>query len=306
VRQLEHEHAPGAGRLLSLKQNMSRPIAAIVVLNNVANIVGSMLVGAVAADVLGETWLGLFSALLTAAIIVLAEIVPKTLGTRYAEPVGLVLAGPLLLLARLMTPLLWLLEHLTAALSGPDDGASVDEHQITFLTRQGRSDGTIDADESEMIQRVFLLDDHTARDIMTPRTRMTWVRSGQPLANLHEQLPTLQHSRIVVVGETLDEIVGVVLLRDALVGLLEDPTTLLDGSFAGLVQPQFVPVDIRADRLLDFFLESRQHLALVRDEFGQVQGIVTLEDVLEILTGEIVDETDRDVDLQEAARQGVP
>jgi CBS domain containing-hemolysin-like protein len=150
---------------------------------------------------------------------------------------------------------------------------------------------------------VFQLDDVCARDILTPRTRMTWLRGGQSLTALSGRIRDSQHSRLVVVGETLDEIVGVVLQRDLLLGLLTEPDALLDAHWGLLQPPQYVQPDAPADSLLEMFQVRRRLLAIVRDEYGAVQGVVTLEDVLEILTGEIVDETDRDVDLRESARR---
>jgi len=302
ARQLAESGGRRAKALLGLKLSMGRPIATIVVLNNIANIVGSMAVGVAATHAFGEAWLGAFSAALTIAIIIFAEIIPKTLGTRFAEPISLGLAGPLGVLATILSPLLWLLERVTRLFEGPPTASSVDEGRIQFLARQGRREGTIDADESEMIQRVFQLDDLTAQDIMTPRTAMTWSRARTPADELLVQFTTAQHSRIIIVGETLDDVVGVVLLRDVLLQWAKDGPQTIDESYAGLAAPRFVDPGVRADELLEQFLSRRQHLALVRDEYGQVLGVVTLEDVLEILTGEIVDETDRHVDLQAAAR----
>ncbi|MFK7931108.1 MAG: hemolysin family protein [Myxococcota bacterium] len=291
-----------AARVLRMKSNLARPISAIVVLNNVANIVGSIAVGSLASQVLGSNLLGAFSAVLTILIILFAEIVPKTLGTRHSEILSLWLAAPLSAIVFVLTPLLWLLDKFTGLFGKDVDGMPINESQIRFLARLGGVEGSIDRDEVEMLQRVFQLDDHTAQDIMTPRTLMTWLRADQPLSEVKEAIRNSQHSRLVVVGETLDKIVGVVLVRDALLGLMDDETVLLDAELDWVRPAQFVLPDRPADRLLELFLKSRNHLALVRDEFGMVLGVVTLEDVQEILTGEIVDETDRAVDLQAVAR----
>ncbi len=303
VRQLAEEGGTSARTLLAMKEAPARPIAAIVVLNNVANIIGSMAVGSAAAVVLDSPWLGVFSALLTLAIIVFAEIIPKTIGSRYAETLALWLARPLAALVWSITPLLWLLERITSTFGGHETGPVTNEDQIRFLVRAGSEEGSIDPDESAIIQRVFLLDDLSARDILTPRTRMTWLRAGSPLRELAERIRDSQHSRMVVVGETLDDVRGVVLQRDLLLGLLTEPDAVLDADWPHLQPPQYVSPDIAADDLLPLFQRRRRLLAIVRDEYGAVQGVVTLEDVLEILTGEIVDETDRDVDLRESARR---
>jgi CBS domain containing-hemolysin-like protein len=303
LQQLAEDGNRRAGRALTMKSNLARPISAIVVLNNVANIVGSIVVGGIATEVLGSAWLGAFSAALTILIILFAEIVPKTLGTRHSEVLTLWLAAPLSAIVVVLTPLLWLLDKFTGLFGKDVEGMPVNESQIRFLARLGGVEGSIDHDEVEMLHRVFQLDDHTARDIMTPRTQMTWVRQGQTLEELRHEICASQHSRMVLVGDTLDEIVGIVLVRDALVALLDDPELVLDASVRWVRPAQFVPPEILGDELLDYFLKSRSPLALVRDEFGQVLGVVTLEDVQEILTGEIVDETDLAADLQAVARE---
>lgn len=302
LQQLAEAGNQRARRVLHMKSHLARPISAIVVLNNVANIVGSIVVGGLATQVLGSVWLGAFSALLTVLIILFAEIVPKTLGTRHAELLSLWIGAPLSAIVWVMTPLLWLLEKFTGLFGKDVEGSSVNESQIRFLARLGGVEGSIDHDEVEMLQRVFQLDDHTAKLIMTPRTQMTWLRAGVPLSELRDQIRSSQHSRIVVVGETLDTVIGVMLVREALVALMDDEDTVLSGELDWVRPAWFVKPDQPADRLLEQFLQTRNHLALVRDEFGMVLGVVTLEDVQEILTGEIVDETDRAVDLQAVAR----
>ncbi|MFT5457796.1 MAG: CBS domain containing-hemolysin-like protein [Myxococcota bacterium] len=303
VRQLAETGGAGARTLLSQKERPTRPIAAIVVLNNIANIVGSMAVGSTAATLLGSTLLGVFTATLTLAIIVFAEILPKSIGSRYAERIALLQARPLAALVWSITPLLVVLERITSAFGGHKIGPITNEDQIRFLVRAGGDEGSIDRDESELIQKVFQLDDLCARDILTPRTRMTWIRAGESLADAAVAIRDSQHSRIVVVGDTLDDVVGVALQRDLLLGLLITPTDRIDADWARLQPPQFVPPGMKADELLPLFRSARRLIAVVRDEYGAVHGVVTLEDVLEILTGEIVDETDRDVDLREAARR---
>jgi CBS domain containing-hemolysin-like protein len=304
ARQLAEGGGKVAKRLLNLKENMARPISAIVVLNNVANIVGSIVVGGIAAEVLDSSYMGLFSAALTFLIIIFSEIFPKTLGTRYAERISLLLSTPLTGLVWVLTPLLWALEMLTKLMGDDDGGYSTNEAQIAFLARQGGEEGSIDADEAVMLQRVFQMDDLTARDIMTPRTQMTFLRQDMTTSAQNAVIRSSQHSRLVVVGETLDDIVGVVLMKELLMHIIDCKEGKLSKDEPHVHKAQFVAPTMKADDLLDKFIESRNHLALVRDEFGQVLGVVTLEDVMEILTGEIVDETDTAVDLRAEARKG--
>ena len=152
-----------------------------------------------------------------------------------------------------------------------------------------------------MIQRVFQLNDLTAGDLMSPRVVITFLKGDLSLAESQEEIITSQHSRILVIGETIDDVLGIVLKDSLLMALIYGQK---DRRIADLKREvKVVPSSIRADKLLKVFQESREHLAVVLDEYAGVAGVVTLEDVLEVLTGEIVDETDRNIDLQEIARK---
>ena len=304
ARQLAEER-PRLGRaLLEIRMEMSRPIATIVILNNVANIVGSIVVARLATRVLGDAWLGVFSGCLTFLIIVGSEVVPKMIGERYAMSIAPWIAQPILVLATVLTPVLWLIEGLTSPLRarlearGPDEPLT-SESEIRLLARLGRREGVIEDDEADLVQRVFELNDRTAKDLMTPRTVMTYLSGDRALAESAEEIIAAPHSRIIIVGETPDDILGVALKDHLLVALVRRREQLLEELAE---EVQFVPETLRADELLPLFRQTRQHLAVVVDEHGGVSGVVTLEDVLEVLTGPIADETDRWVNLKAVAR----
>ncbi len=301
VRQLAQSNKPRALALLAIREKMNRPIATIVVINNVFNIVGSIVIGRLASSVLGDAWLGVFSGVLTFLIIVFAEIFPKTLGERYAEPISLAIAIPTRTLTFVFTPLVWVLEQVTAPLTGQQRLPTTNEAEIQFLAKIGRQEGIIEADEAEMIQRVFQLNDMTAGDLMTPRVILTYLQGDRSLNDLKSEIIQSPHSRLVVVEKSIDQVMGIA-LKDHLL------TTLIEGQgdrpIAEMTRPaRFVPESMKADQLLRSFQHHREHLMIVLDEYGGVAGVVTLEDVLEILTDEIVDETDRIVNLQAIARR---
>ena len=301
ARQLAQNKHPAALILLAIRENMNRPIATIVILNNIANIVGSMVVGNLAASALGSQWLGLVSGILTFLVIIFSEIIPKTLGENYAETIALHVARPVLLLSRLLSPLVWCIEKITAPFSNNNEGFTTDEAEIKLLAKIGHKEGAIEKDESEMIQRVFKLNDKSAVELMSPRVTMTSISADASLAVIKNDIINSQHSRIVVINETPDDVRGIALKDELLAAMVEDrfDTKIADYTH----EARFVPENAKADRLLNIFRQSRQHLAIVLDEYGGVSGVVTLEDVLEVLTGEIVDETDTAIDLQEVAKQ---
>ncbi|MDJ0631705.1 MAG: hemolysin family protein [Xenococcaceae cyanobacterium MO_188.B29] len=301
VRQLAQSRKPSALALLGIRNKINRPIATIVILNNIFNIVGSIVIGSLAVEALGDTWLGVFSGFLTFLIIILGEIIPKTLGERYAENISLFIAIPIKFLTILFIPLVWIVERVTAPITQGKPIPTTNEAEIKFLTKIGYQEGVIEDDEAEMIQHVFQLNDLTASDLMTPRIIVTYLKGNLTLTECKQEIISSQHTRILVIENSIDNVIGLVLKDELLTAMIEGNK---EQTINNLVrQVRFVPETIRADKLLKVFQETREHLAVVLDEYGGVAGVVTLEDVLEVLTGEIVDETDRNVDLQEIARK---
>jgi CBS domain containing-hemolysin-like protein len=301
VRQLAQSNNPSTVALLAIRENMNRPIATIVILNNTFNIIGSILTGNLATQILGDQWLGVFSGVLTFLIIIFGEIVPKTIGERYAEQIAILAALPVTGLSIVFTPLVWILENVTASFSKGKKRPTTNEAEIKLLAKIGQQEGIIQSDEAEMIQRVFRLNDVTASDLMTPRIMLTYIRGHLTLAEAKTDIIASQHTRIIVVDESIDEVIGFALKQKLLTAMVEGKN---DQKIATLTRKvNFVPETIRADKLLKNFIEVREHLAVVVDEYGNIAGVITLEDVLEVITGEIVDETDRTVDLQEIARK---
>ncbi len=301
VKQLAQSKKPAAVVLQSIRSKMNRPIATIVILNNIFNIVGSIVIGSLAANVLGDAWLGLFSSVLTFLIIVCGEIVPKTIGERYSEPIALVVAIPVQFLTVIFTPLVWLMEQITSPFTQRKKLPTTNEAEIRFLTMIGYKEGVIEDDEAEMIQRVFQLNDLTAAELMTPRVIVTFLQGNSTLVESQDDIIASEHTRILVIEESIDQVIGYCLKEELLAAIIRGKENQKINQL--LRQVHYVPETIKADKLLKTFQDTCEHLMVVLDEYGGVSGVVTLEDVLEILTGEIVDETDRIIDLQEIARK---
>ncbi len=301
AKQLADTKKTSALMLLKIRQNMSSPISTLVVLNNISNIVGSIVVGGIAMSVLGNKWIGIFSGGLTFFVIIFSEIIPKTLGERHAETISLFIAKPLAGITKIFTPILWIIEKITMPITkGKATAFTTNEAEIKLLARIGQEEGVIDSNESNLIQRAFKLDDLMAVDLMTPRVEMTYLNGQSRLRDIQGKIVNSPHSRIVVIEETADNVVGVVLKDELLAAIVNGKDESDVSTFIHKIH--FVAESTRADKLLSIFQQTRQHLAIVVDEYTAVRGVVTLEDVLEVLTGEIVDETDRDVDLQAVAR----
>lgn len=301
VKQWAETKKPAALALLGIKQKMNRPIATIVILNNIFNIVGSIIIGSLAADILGNKWLGLFSAVLTFLIIIFGEILPKTLGAKNAENLALFLALPMKYITIFFRPLVWLVEKITNPFTKGKVLPTTNEAEIRLLAKIGRTEGVIEDDEAEMIHRVFQLNDLTSADLMSPRVVLTYLKGNLTLGDCQQAIIDSEHSRILIVKDSIDEVIGIALKSELLTALIKGKK---DEKIANILRSvNFVPESIRADVLLKKFQEMRQHLMVVLDEYGGVAGVITLEDVLEVLTGEIVDETDKRINLQEMARK---
>ena len=216
VRQLAQSKKPAALALASIRLKINRPIATIVILNNIFNIIGSIIIGSLTTKVLGDAWLGVFSGILTFLIIIFGEIVPKTLSQRYAEPISLFIAIPIKFLTVIFTPLVWLVEHVTAPFLQGQKIPTTDEAEIKFLTNIGYQEGVIEDDEAEMIQRVFQLNDLNASDLMTPRIIITYLKGDQTLNECQEDIIKSQHTRILVIEDTVDNVTGLVLKDELL------------------------------------------------------------------------------------------
>lgn len=281
---------PGSKALLKIKDNMTYPIGTIVIVNNIATIVGSIVEGVIAHDVFHSFGLSVFVAVFTFCVIVFAEIIPKTLGESYAERVAPIAAPAVLFLTGLFKPLLWLIDRALRYLRPSDDIKTVSEEEIKIMAQMGLAEGSLEADESHMIRRIFRLNDITADDMMTPLTHVETILGFTPLGEQKRKILDLRHSRVPVLGEDGEQVLGVTLTRDLISAVARDEFHATPADF--LQEALRTRNDTPADDLLPLFQQREQHLAIVEDAEGRMVGVVTLEDVLEELVGEITDEKD--------------
>jgi len=290
IRILAEQKKFGAKSLLAIKERIYKPIAAIVVMNNAVNIIGSIFVGQRAAYLFGSRWLGLVSACLTFLIIEFGEIIPKTIGERYKIPISLICARPLQVLTGLLYPIIGIATLIPMRISGVVKGPKITEEEIKTLVRLGRDSGSVELDEEVLISRVFRLNDLRASQMMTPKDMIFALLASKTLGELKDKILDSPYSRIVVYKDDLDHIVGVCQQRMLLKEIANDR---YDKRISDLMmRPVVVREDTRADHLLEKFRLYHQHLFIVQDRFKKTAGIITMEDVLEELFGEIYDEKD--------------
>ncbi len=278
------------GRILfSLKESMELPITTLIALSNFITIAGSIVTGVVAVKLFGEEWVGIFAAALTFLIMVFGEIAPKRLGERYSEPVALITAPAVLVISKIFTPVVWLIRILTRPFIGGIK-KTTSEEEIAFLAKVAEQEGAIESGESQLIQRVFRLNDITAADIMTPAPFVTFVDGNKTVGEITQFIQTTTHSRLPVFDGDRNNIVGMVHQRNLLIALsrgeIERPVK--DYAWDAMI----IPESRLADDILRDMRDKRTQLAVVVSDYGDVVGVVGIEDIIEELVGEIIDEKD--------------
>ncbi|CAN5631267.1 hemolysin family protein [soil metagenome] len=293
VRSLVEEGRRGAQALADLKSNPERLLVTILIGNNIVNIGAASLATALALDVFGNQGVAYATGVMTLLILIFGEITPKGFSSVNNVQVGLAVAPVVHLLSRVLYPMVLPLEALTRWFlrrSARVGAPSVTEGEIREMTAIGHREGSIDEHERQIIERAFWLDEKRAWDIMTPRVDIFAWPATRTLAEIADELNTVRHSRIPVFRETIDDLVGVLYTRDAYQALVSGQRDIQIGELVR--EPLFVPGSVPLTRLLGKFQTSRVHIGVVIDEYGGTDGLVTLEDILEELVGEIVDETD--------------
>jgi len=302
VAALEAKHRSVGPRLRRLKQDIDQPLAAILTLNTIANTFGATAAGAQAAKIFGSAYIAAFSAVLTLAILFISEIIPKTLGALHWRRLAPFTARLLTILIPLLWPLVALARRLTRLIGRDRPRPSIHREEFTALAELGAREGVFRVEENRVLRNLFRLGSVRARHIMTPRIVMFAVPESSTVGDVLTAHSEFRFSRIPIYGEDLDDVNGYVLKDDVLLcGARDQHARRLGDLRRDIV---VVPESMALPQLLQRFLESSEHIALVVDEYGGTAGVVTMEDVVETVLGlEIVDEADGHTDMQALARE---
>ena len=282
---------PRAGRWLAqMQRKIDEPLAAILTLNTIAHTVGAALGGALALQVFGDRWIAVFSAVLTLVILLFSEIVPKTIGATYwqflARPAAYVLRGMVVVMKPVIVPL-GLFNRL---LSPTTERPQVSRAELQVLAEIGRREGTLDEDEWQVVTNVIRLEEVNVAEVMTPRTDMVAISAGATVDEAKTLMLDTGHLRLPVYEDNLDQIVGIILARDLWRADREGVVALRD-----VVRPvHYAPSGKPVEDLIPEMRRRRNKMAIVVDEFGGTAGLVTLEDLIEEIIGEIQDEHEAD------------
>jgi len=302
IDELRREDNPRAIRVLKILDDRPRYVNVLFFLSTVSTITAIVLLGrTLITDLTRDAMVAWLAYVITIVILVLIAYVglgvaPRTLGRQHAERISLIAAWPTILLTRILSPLATLLIHLGNALTpgkGFRQGPFDSEAELRELVDMAGASSLIEDDERQMIHSVFELGDTFAREVMVPRTDMVFIERSKTLRQAMSLGLRSGYSRIPVIGESADDIVGVIYLKDIVKRTFEnrgaENAELVDSLMRA---PYFVPDSKRADDLLRDMQSARVHMAIVIDEYGGTAGLVTIEDILEEIVGEIADEYD--------------
>lgn len=298
----EEEGVKWASPYLVYKENIDKPLSAILTLNTIAHTVGAAGVGAQAIKVFGETYFGLVSAILTILILVVTEIIPKTIGAKYYRPLSYFTYVLLRAVVFLTYPIVIISGYITRLIAGKSDEKTTSREEIAAMATIGEEEGIFTEKENKIIQNLLKLKNVKVEDIMTPRVVVASADEDLLLSEFMKNKDNLRFSRIPVYSESEENITGYVFRQKVFENLAEDQHEL---RIKDLKRPiLFIPENLVLFIVWEKLIESKEHMAVVVDEYGSLQGIVTMEDIIETLLGiEIIDETDTIVDMQKYAKE---
>ena len=302
VSMLEKEGRKGAPLLKKYKQDIDKPIAAILSLNTISHTVGAAGVGA-QSEVFGSQFFAITSAILTLLILVFSEIIPKTIGASYWRKMAIPCARSIHVLVIVTYPLVLMSELITHIFSGKKQQTSVSREEVSAMVTVGAEEGVLEKKENRMIQNLLKLDDVKARDIMTPSSVAEIAEESMTLREFYQNDAFRQFSRIPVYNEENDDYIkGYVLRQTILEKLSEDKFNL---RLTDIIRPVLTfQENENVSKIWEQLLAKKEHISIIIDEYGCFRGIVTMEDVIETMLGtEIVDEKDTVTDMQEFARE---
>lgn len=288
ARILFEQKRKGSKTLLFIKENIHMAVATIVIFNNSINIIGSIFVGQRVTYLFGSHWLGIASAVITFAIIIISEVIPKTIGEHYKVEISLASAKPLQGSISLFRPLVGILVLVTNPFKRGSKLPKVTEEEIKIMLQLGRVAGTVETDEETLCNRVFKLNDLKAFQMSKPIENIYALQVNKSLSEVREAIVNSPYSRIVVYGKDISDIVGICQQRALLREIAKDNYEAKVQDF--MSRPIFVDENEKADKLLEKFQAYHQHLFIVQNSRRQNIGVLTMEDVLEELFGEIYDE----------------
>jgi len=272
-----------------MKDDPHRLLSTILIGNNLVNVGAAALATALTIEMMASNAVGIATGIMTALILIFGEIIPKSIATRNNILIARLVIMPLYWLSILFAPIIYLLNFIPRLTSKVQRKSRVTEEELMTFVEVVEEEGGIEEEEKELIHNIFEFDDTSASEIMTPRADMFVINVDEEL-NVEEIIRS-GFSRIPVIEEDIDHVIGILNIKDLFMHQVTSAKQTDVRSVMG--EPHFVPENKKLDYLLQDFKRRKQHIAIVVDEHGGVSGLITLEDALEEIVGEIIDETDK-------------
>jgi len=293
-----------SGRIMAeLKENINRPLAAILTVNTIANTIGAAGVGAQTHVVLGNEWVAISSGILTFAILIFSEIIPKTIGAIYSKSLVSFSAYTIRALMVIAWPFVVLSETMSSLMNNGDNGgeSKATREELLAMAEISEDEGEIDEQEGDIIENLIKLDDMPVEDIMTPRSVIFALKQSDTVGEVVNKHSPIAFSRIPIFEKDLDNIVGIVNRYTLVNKQAEDQFNII---MKNIMKPiQSIVEKTSVSDVLDLFVKKREQMFFVTDDFGTTTGLITLEDAIETLLGvEIVDEHDHVIDMRKLAK----
>ena len=294
VRTLVNEGKKGSGTLSSLKETPNRFLIAILIGNNIVNVAAAAIATAVTISIFGDIGVGIATGVVVIILLIFGEIGPKIYAARHTEKLALAVSKPVLLLSRILSPIIWGIEKITGRFgaSAAVGETMVTEEEIKEWIEVGKEEGTIEQEEREMLYSVLEFGDTLTREIMTPRVDVALIEDARTLDEAMQLFNETGFSRIPVYHDSVDNIIGILNIKDVFSTVFSGNRNIAIREL--MYDPFFVPETKKIDELLKELQVRKVQIAIVLDEYGSFVGIVTVEDILEELVGDILDEFDRE------------
>ena len=299
---LAKENERAARILKSQKEEISKSISSILILNTIAHTLGAAAVGAQAKSIYGNEAVFYVSSILTFAILFFSEIIPKTIGAVYWRSLAPISAFVIRFLIWITYPVILMTLFVTSRINKNSDSQSLSKEELLESTLQSEDDGLLREEESDYIENVLLLDKIKIKDILTPRTVVFALDGSRSIKNIIEtEEEIFKFSRVPVYDDSIENVTGMVMTKKIFQQALKDDSAKLSS-----IQKDIFTINenLPVSKALSLFIKKKEHMFLVYDGYDQTEGIVTLEDCVETVLGvEIVDESDSVEDMRELAKQ---
>lgn len=299
VKQMIENREKGANRINKLLSDPSRLLSAILIGNNVVNIGASSLMTSLAIDAFGNTGVGVATGIMTLLILVFGEITPKSLAAKNSEKISVSLSGFIEFVTNLLTPISFVLniitDFLVKLLGGEVDKKKpfITQEELKTIVNVSYKEGVLEGEEKDMIYNVFDFSDSQVNDVMVPRTEIVAIDVDLPYEEIIKIINKEQYSRIPVYENTIDNIIGILYVKDLLFMDVNKESTFDLRKY--IRQPYFTPEYKSIKELFKEMRTNRNHMVVIIDEYGGTEGIVTIEDVVEEIVGDIEDEYDKKI-----------